>query len=323
MLSLILSGGTGLSGQSFSLFAVNDLLRVFEDGYKLPPAHDTVSLFGIRAETISGQFVIDTKSKLTDVSVDIGPLTNTITGSTVPATAIRWDFVGSVLLPTNAPNQPLSAVVRPAPAMFPDYLMAERKIDIQGKSYQAVWLTLDIPDNAEAGNYSGTVTAKSAEGERSLPLSLTVYPLTLPPERHLKIAVRYSVDHFEKYHGITEKYSDEWYDMLKVYADNMAAHRQNVMQASLRTIEISLSPDGKLEFDFTQFDRIVQVFMNTGGIDYIETGYGLTRFGEGAWFSTEIELSDFKVLNRENGETITMAGRDVVPVFLPAFESHL
>ena len=128
-----------------------------------------------------------------------------------------------------------------------------------------------------------------------MPLSLTVYPLTLPSERHLKIAVRYSVERFEKYHGIKEKYSNEWFDMLGVYAENMVAHRQNVIQASMSTIGISRSREGELEFDFTLFDRIIQVFLNTGRMDYIETGYRLTRFGEGDWFSAEIELSDFQV----------------------------
>ncbi len=323
IVSLLLLCEIGLIAQSFNVFAVDDLLRVFEDGYKLPPAHDTIELFGIRGEIISGQFALNAKRKLTDVTVDLSPLNNINTGSTIPADNVRWDFVGSVLLPTNAPNQPLTAVVRPAPAMFPDYLMSERKIDIEEKSYQAVWLTISIPDHAEAGRYSCKVTVKSVQGERSLPVSLTVYPLILPQERHLKIAVRYSVNRFEKFHGIKEMYSDEWFDMLKVYADNMAAHRQNVIQASMSTIKISRNAEGELDFDFTRFDQIVQVFMNTGKMDFIETGLGLTRFGEGDWFSTEIVLSDFPVRDNDKGETITMAGKDVVPFLLPAFENHL
>jgi hypothetical protein len=323
IVSLLLFCGTELIAQSFKVFAVDDLLRVFEDGYRLPPTYDTIKLFGIRGEIISGQFVVNTKRELTDVTVGLSPLNNINTGSTIPANDVNWDFVGSVLLPTNAPNQPPDAVVRPAPAMFPDYLMAERNIDIKEKSYQAVWLTISIPDKAEAGTYSSKVTVKSVQGELSLPLSLTVYPLTMPQERHLKIAVRYSVNRFEKFHGIKERYSDEWFEMLKVYADNMAAHRQNVIQASLSTIEISRSKKGELEFDFTRYDQLVQVFLNTGKMDFIETGYGLTRFGEGDWFSTEIELSDFMVKDKESGENIKMAGKDVVPVFLPAFENHL
>ena len=49
-----------LTAQPFKLFGVSDLKRVFEDGYKLPPALDTVKIFGIRGEVISGQCALNT-----------------------------------------------------------------------------------------------------------------------------------------------------------------------------------------------------------------------------------------------------------------------
>ncbi len=316
--------GSANMAQSFKVFAVSDLVRVYEDGYNLPAPEDTIKLFGIRGEVISGQLAVETKSNLTGVTVEAIILKNIINGNPLPDNTVRWNFVGSVFLPTNAPNQPLTAVDRPAPAMFPDYLMSERKINIRKKFCQAVWLTISIPENAEAGDYIGNVMVKSVDGNKSMPLYLKVYPLTLPAERHLKIAVRFSVSNFDKYHGIKELYSDAWFNMLKVYAENMVAHRQNVFQASLSTIKISQSENGVLGFDFTRFDQIAQVFMNAGKMDWIETGYGLTRFGDdGDWFSTKIELSDFPVTNSETGETKATAGKEVIPYFLPALESHL
>jgi hypothetical protein len=310
--------------QSFRIFAVSDLERIYEDGYKLPMPLDTIKMFGIRGEVISGQLALTAQQNLTGVTVEPILLKNMINANFLPANTVRWDFVGSVFLPTNAPNQPLTAVDRPAPAIFPDYLRSERQIDIKKKSCQAVWLTINIPEDTEAGAYTGKVIVKSAQETQSLPLYLRVYPLNLPSERHLKIAVRFSVNNFEKYHGINEMYSDAWFDMLKVYADNMVAHRQNVCQASISAIKITQSKSGVLEFDFTRFDQIVEVFMNTGKMDWIETGYGLTRFGDGGdWFSTKIELSDFPVKNSETGEIKNMAGNLVIPYFLPALESHL
>jgi len=320
---LFLCESTGMA-QPFRMFAVSDLQRVYEDGYKLPAPNDTIKLFGIRGEVISGQLALKAERNLTGVTVEAPTLKNIKDGNPLPANIVKWDFVGSVFLPTNAPNQPLSAVDRPAPAMFPDYLMSERQINIKKKSCQGIWLTVNIPENAEAGAYLGNVIVKSVQGDQTLPLYLRVYPLTLPAERHLKIAVRFSVNNFDKYHGINEMYSDAWFDMLKVYADNMVAHRQNVCQASISTIKITQSESGALAFDFTRFDQIVEVFMNTGKMDFIETGYGLTRFGDGGdWFSTKIELSDFPVKNSETGEIKTMTGDQVIPYFLPALESHL
>ena len=50
--------------QSYRLFGVSDMFRVFEDGYNLPVTHDTINLFGIRGEVISAH-VNDLKSKAT------------------------------------------------------------------------------------------------------------------------------------------------------------------------------------------------------------------------------------------------------------------
>jgi hypothetical protein len=102
----------------------------------------------------------------------------------------------------------------------------------------------------------------------------------------------------------------------------MAAHRQNVFQVSMNSIGISLSSAGELSFDFLRFDQIAQVFWDTEKMDFLETGF-LAKFGEEAWFSTEIVLKDFHIISEETGEQIIMPGRDIIPDLLPAFESHL
>jgi len=311
-----------LYGQSFTLSGVSDLIQIFEDGYNEPHKYDTINVFGIRGEIISGQCVVTAEENLTDVSVEVEALYNQTTGSIIPAGFIESNFVGSIPLTENAPNQPLQAVVRAAPARFPDYLMAEKQVKIPKDMCQAIWLTIQIPETTEAGTYTGSITVKSSQGTRSLPLSLQIYPLNLPNDRHLKVAEWFSTRNFEKFHGIKEMYSDEWYDMLEKYAENLVKHRQNVFQVPMNTIDIQLLENGKMEFDFSRFDQIAQVFWDTEKMDYLETGE-LTKFGEEAWFSTEIVFKDFIVKNLENGEQITMDGKEVIPFLLPAFENHL
>lgn len=311
-----------VSGQTFKLFAVSDLKQIFEDGFNLPEARDTMNIFGIRGEIISGQLAVNVKNNLTNVTVEIGVLKNQLSGNSLPGNNIEWNFVGSIPLTKNTPNQPVTAVTRQAPAKFPDYLMAEREINISKGTYQAIWLTIKIPSNADAGNYSGYVTVKSAQGELSLPVSLTIYPLILPAERHLKVTEWYSTRNFSKVYGIQEEYSDAWFAMLKTYAANMVDHRQNIFQVPMNSIEIRNFKSGGLEFDFRRFDQIAQVFWNTGKMNYLETGE-LAKFGEKGWGGTDIVLKDFSVKNSETGEKITMPGKEVIPFLLPAFESHL
>ncbi len=320
--AVFIFNGSPVIAQSFKVFAVSDLLQVFEDGYKMPSTYDTIKIFGIRGEILSGQFVLNAKKSITNVSVEISSLMNLTNGKTLPPDGVEWNFVGSVPLAKNTPNQPVSALVRQAPARFPDYLMSERQINIKEKFFQSVWMTIRIPETDNAGDYVGKVTVKCAQGDQSLPVYLTVYPLTLPSERHLKVVEWYNTSKFATLHGIKDEYSKAWFDMLKIYADNMTAHRQNVFRVPMDAIGIERLKTNELKFDFTRFDQIAQVFWNTGKMDWLETGF-LTKFGEGDWFSTEISLEDFSVRNSESGEKITMRGEDVIPFLLPAFESHL
>ena len=320
--TMLISGIAPLTAQPFQLFAVSDLVKVFEDGYNLPPAKDTLRIFGIRGEVISAQCVVHALDDLANVTVQLGPMKDPSTGSTYPANTIQWDFVGSVMLTENAPNPPRTELIRIAPARFPDYLRAEKQLDIHKGIYQSVWLTVSIPGNAEAGTFSGKLSVKSKQGQKSVPVVLTIYPLSMPADRHLNVAEWYSTGKFKTLHGITEEYSDPWFGMLKKYADNMAAHRQNVFRIPVGAIKISQTPAGDLQFDYTRFDQMAQVFWNTGKMDFLETGE-LTRFGEGAWFSTEILFRDLPVENIETGEIIKRPGEDVLPYLLPDLESHL
>ena len=320
--AVILINDSALFAQSFKVFAVSDMAQVFEDGYKIPVAYDTIKIFGIRGEILSAQFVLNALKNISNVTVEINPLRNLINNKTLPAESAEWNFVGSIPLAKNAPNQPTTVLVRQAPAKFPDYLMAERQIEIKERTFKSVWLTIKIPESADAGTYEGKVRIKCLQGELSLPIYVRVFPLTLPADRHLKVVEWISTGKFAKLYGINEAYSKEWFDMLNIYAENMVAHRQNVFRVDINSIEIRKSKTNVLEFDFTRFDQLANLFWSTGKMDWLETGF-LTKFGEGAWASTQILLSDIRVNDIETGSKITMHGEDVIPYLLPALESHL
>jgi hypothetical protein len=102
----------------------------------------------------------------------------------------------------------------------------------------------------------------------------------------------------------------------------MAAHRQNVFQVPMSSIDIERTANGELQFNFSRFDQIASVFWDTKKMDYLETGE-LTKFGEKDWFSTDILLKDFNVKNARTAEMNSVPGKDIIPFLLPAFESHL
>lgn len=306
----------------FAFRAVSDMVRVFEDGYELAPSHDAMAIFGLRNETVSAQGYILAGEDLQNIEISISPLLHADSDYSLPPENVRWNFVGSIFIQKNTSKLNTTDLTRAAPARFPDYLSEEKHIDLQKGDYQAVYFTIEIPPQAEAGLYTGTITATSGQGSRTLPLELTVYPLTLPEERHLQVTEWYSTGNFNKFHGIERGGSEEFYRMLALYAENMAAHRQNVFRLDMGLIDSSRDAQGRLQFDFSKFDRWADVFWNTGKMDRLETGF-IARFGEGDWSSRTITLRDFRVRDEAGQKVESVPGNEFLPQFLPAFEQHL
>jgi len=320
----ILALGSWCLGQEpvFECFAVTDLVRVFEDGYNCPPPQSRMELFGIRNEYVSAQCVVKTRQGLRDLTVSVGPLRLKDGGAALPADGVSWNFVGSIAIAENSPNHRQSGVIRPAPARFPDYLSDATHVAVEAGRYGAVYLTIRIPPDAQAGDYEGPVVFHTDKGDRTLPLALTVFPLTLPDERHLMVTEWFSTGRFNKFHGVDASDPEAFYRMLGFYARNMADHRQNVFRVPLDLITTTKHGDGKLAFDFSKFDRWAEVFWSTGRMDLLETGF-VARFREGGWSSKEIVLQDFRVRDEAAGTSTTMPGKDFLPQFLPALEQHL
>ena len=311
-----------VQGAPFECFAVSDLVRIFEDGYNCPKPQKSLEIFGIRNEHVSAQCVIKANQDLQNVTVSLSPLRHIALSTSLPANALEWNFVGSIPIEENTPKYRKTDLLRTAPAQFPDYLSEDKEVFIEKGNYRAVYLMIRIPRNAETGDYKGAVTIKTDKADTSLSLHLRIYPLTLPDERHLMVTEWYTTGNFKKFHDIDASDSERFYEMLRVYAENMAEHRQNVFRVSLDLITCKQAADGNLKFDFSRFDKWADIFWNTGRMDLLETGF-VARFGEGGWSSKEIVLRDFRVQMESTGKRITVPGKEFLPQFLPALENHL
>lgn len=306
---------------AFECFAVTDLARVFEDGYHCPAPQDRIEVFGIRNEYVSAQCVVKAREDVRDLTVSLSPLRHAGSDVTVPPDHLAWNFVGSIAVAENSPNHTRSETIRPAPARFPDYLSDLRHVTLAAGQYKAVYLTIRIPRDAPAGDYRGTICFHAGETEQTLPLLLTVWPLTLPDERHLMVTEWFSTGRFQQFHGIDPADPEAFDRMLGVYARNMAEHRQNVFRVPLELIVTTKGNDGPLTFDFSKFDRWAEVFWDTGRMDLLETGF-VARFRDGGWSSQEVVLRDFPV-HDQTGASVTLPGQEFLPQFLPALEKHL
>ncbi|HPA19702.1 MAG TPA: DUF4091 domain-containing protein [Verrucomicrobiae bacterium] len=313
----------GPTAPRLECFAASDLVRVFEDGYGQPePRPATITLFGLRNEIVSAQCVVAANADLENLTIAVGALKLEDGSATIPAGGVAWDFVGSIFIEKNSPNRRPASLTRPAPAWFPDYLGEERQCALPKGARKAVYLTIRIPRDTPPGEYRAAVSFAAGDDTASLPLSLRVYPLTLPDTRHAMVTEWYSGSQFAKHHGLDAADEEGFFRMLKVYADNMADHRQNVFRVSLDLIGGARAADGKLTFDFARFDRWAQIFWDTRRMDLLETGF-VAHFGKGGWSSNEILLRDFMVKDMSTGRPSPMPGEEYLRAFLPALVGHL
>lgn len=310
------------TGPSLECYAISDLARVFEDGYGAGgPPRDALSLFGLRNETVSAQCVVLAHQDLLGLTVSVGDLRQTGGSGVIPQQNLEWNFVDGIFIEKNSPNRPPQNLLRPAPAWFPDYLGEERQVLLRKGQRKAIYLTVKIPVDAPPGQYQGAVRLSAGATSVSLPLAVQVYALTLPDQRHLFVTEWFSTAQFSKHHQVRPGDDEQFYRWLKIYADNMAAHRQNTFRIGLGSISSRRGPDGKLQFDFSRFDKEAQVFWDTGHMDLLETGF-VAQFGKEGWASREIALAHFPV-EEVNGRRSSVSGEEFLPQFLPALVAHL
>jgi hypothetical protein len=86
--------------------------------------------------------------------------------------------------------------VRDRYRVVPDVLERFQSLDLTAGENARFWLTAQVPDNAPAGNYTGTVTFACSGGKAVLPVTLRILPFSLrdDPEKSFGIYYRHPYD---------------------------------------------------------------------------------------------------------------------------------
>ena len=63
IISLLFCSQIFSQNSQFELFAVSDLVKIFEDGYNLPAKQNELNVFGIKGDIVSAQLVIHSSAK--------------------------------------------------------------------------------------------------------------------------------------------------------------------------------------------------------------------------------------------------------------------
>jgi hypothetical protein len=276
----------GAAAGDLTVWAVDPHTKVFRDT-EPEGATRVVKLRAARNEDEPAEVALRAPEVLQKVGIELTALTHEEGEAKIDGGAITWHFVGFIPLKKNTPRSDRLRV-RAAPCEVPDPLLDARTIDIEANATQPVWVTVHVPADATPGKYRGEVAVVAGEVRQTLPIELTVDPFTLPDQRHLFVTNWFRAGSIASAHG-TELWSEAFWSILARYAQNMADHRQNVVLVPWTLVKIMREPDGRLSFDYTRFDRFVELFEKAGAADRIELSH-LGHFGAGGWSGKEIVL---------------------------------
>lgn len=171
-----------------------------------------------------------------------------------------------------------------SPYLVPDVIDLENSMTIPAYTTRPVWLTLEVPRDAEPGIYTLTldvVDTASQEVKEQLTLRVNIQEnvLPLPSEQafHLDFWQQpYSVSRYES----VGRWSDRHFELLRPYMELLARAGQSVVSAILfyepwgsqsydkfdPMIKTTKKRDGSWSYDYSIFDRWVE-FMASCGID--------------------------------------------------------
>lgn len=249
----------------------------------VPEAGRAWSATAWRGERVHGQFVVWTDAPREGLRAEVSPLRR-----------VNGDGGRDRRTPPSGGDEPkagfgdpaLQASVRFVKQVLADGELAGDLLDdatrtpMPAGSWRALWLTVTPPRDAAPGSYAGTLTVR-ADGTAPLefPLTIEVLPATLPAPADWK----FHLDLWQhpwavaRWHDVAP-WSEEHFRLMRPYLTELANGGQKIITATLTDrpwgrrdhddyrsmVEHVRHPDGSWTFDYTAFDRYVELAMDCG-----------------------------------------------------------
>ncbi|MCC6126176.1 MAG: DUF4091 domain-containing protein [Pirellulales bacterium] len=294
-----------------SLICVDPLQKVFRDATDLPPAEPEARAAVGEYATI--QFVFRSPMAVADLQASVS--------GDVPEAAVRC--VGYVKVGRSYKGAPAD-VLKSADGTFPDPLLEDKAVAVAANQNQPIWIT--VPAKSP-GVLQGKLTVRWNGGEIGRPFTVRVHNVKMNKPRlgitnwWFSDAERLSMLAGRK----VEPFSDEYWKLIRQFADFMAQYRQNMVLISPLDLAQIGFKDEKFSFDFSRFDKTVQTFIDAGVIGRIEGGHIGGR-SSGNWNSPFfVRVPEFSggAMAFANKPATDAAARRFYAQYLPALAGHL
>jgi hypothetical protein len=232
-----------------------------------------------RGERVNGQLLIYSTIPLRDIKLEVSDLKNPsqqkISKNSVHASFVRYVMTD---LPGNLKSG-CGITQKLDSALHADMIDNITSFSMEAKSSRPVWLSVDVPADAQPGIYKGSVKITSKEYNAIHPFTIEVLNHTLPAAKdwtfHLDLWQNPYSD--ARVYGV-KPWSDEHFKVMKPNYEMLANAGQKVITATLiedpwssQTYDVyggmikwTKEKDGSWKYDYSIFDKWVNFMMSLG-----------------------------------------------------------
>ncbi len=282
---------------------------------------ETFKLTTWRGERASAQILLWSPTGADGVVCEVAPFK--ADGATLPASIAETRFVRYTIA-----DEQLYNFKKGGPTVLaPDMLDTLDRFDMAERTTRPVWLTVNVPSDAQPGIYHSSVTiSHNGSGKVKLPLELEVQNHTLAPasewDYHLDLWQHPSA--VARAQGL-EMWSDAHFEAMRPLMQMLADAGQKVITATLNKdpwnhqcydayeamIKWTKHKDGSWSYDYAIFDRWVEMMLSLG-IDRMINCYSMVPW------NCELEYMD-----EAEGKVVTVKAEPGTAIFPKIWEPFL
>ena len=260
----------------YDVWIQNSADRAFDSSVMPDYPETQIRLYAARNEYEAAQVLVRGTTELTGLHLEAGALT----GETGEIGADHISVFREYSVSAAVPGE-----VEPTPDgsdSYTDALLPNEVITQKAGVTQPYWVRIYVPEGQAPGLYEGTIKVIADQGEQRVSVSVLVYDVTIPStdESEFKMlnwfgsagcdfgALESSVP--SQYN--VKMYDENWWRVMESFARDLAIHRNNVEFIDFQALlmpDSSVDSDGNYHFDWSKFDRLVDIFLDAGALQYI------------------------------------------------------
>ncbi len=236
------------------------------------PNQKSTKLRAWKGQKVNIQLAVFAGNDISELKLGINPLKN-VTGNKIDN--IKIGFVDFLMSDKYKAGCSANKTTENDSLMVADLIDDRQTSAVKANSIQPIWITVNIPQNAQIGDYKGSISVNNEE----LHIEITVIDRTLPPPAEWT----YDLDLWQHPAAIARVHklnlwSDEHFAAMKPYYQMLAAAGQKNITTSIinepwghqtyddfpSLIKWTKKKEGTWTYDYQLFDKYVAFVMDCG-----------------------------------------------------------